>query len=165
MADARIHIEGRHRFRVCRGTATAPALESIAAGSESRRPSSGRSKSRRTLAARATLRRDVRRAAHATASRSRRHSDGAAARALAAGSHDDGHDCRRPKDAYVVDDFALPVDNPWRRNVRPGDIQFLKDGTGVLVTLDGDVWMVRGLHQAWRARSPGGASRPACTSR
>jgi len=51
------------------------------------------------------------------------------------------------KDAYVVDDFALPVANPWRRNVRPGDIQFLKDGTGVIVTLDGDVWMVRGLHQ------------------
>ncbi len=49
------------------------------------------------------------------------------------------------KDAYVVDNFALPVDNPWRRNVRPGDIQFLKDGTGVCVTLDGDVWMVRGL--------------------
>ena len=49
------------------------------------------------------------------------------------------------KDAYVVDDFALPVDNPWRRNVRPGDIQFFKDGTGVSVTLDGDVWLVRGL--------------------
>ena len=55
------------------------------------------------------------------------------------------------KDAYVVDDFALPVDNPWRRNVRPGDIQFLKDGTGVIVTIDGDVWIVRGLQQ------PGGA--------
>ena len=51
------------------------------------------------------------------------------------------------KDAYVVDDFSLPVGNPWRRNVRPGDIQFLKDGTGAVVTLDGDVWLVRGLHQ------------------
>ena len=49
------------------------------------------------------------------------------------------------KDAYVVDDFALPVANPWRRNVRPGDIQFFRDGTGVSVTLDGDVWLVRGL--------------------
>jgi mono/diheme cytochrome c family protein len=48
-------------------------------------------------------------------------------------------------DAYVVDDVALPVENPWRRNVRPGDIQFLEDGTGVVVTLDGDVWLVRGL--------------------
>jgi cytochrome c2 len=51
------------------------------------------------------------------------------------------------KDAYVVDDIALPLDNPWRRNVRPGDIQFLRDGTGVSVTLDGDVWFIRGLHQ------------------
>jgi mono/diheme cytochrome c family protein len=47
--------------------------------------------------------------------------------------------------AYVVDDIALPLDNPWRRNVRAGDIQFLSDGTGVVVTLDGDVWLVRGL--------------------
>ena len=49
------------------------------------------------------------------------------------------------KDAYVVDDIQLPLDNPWRRDVRLGDIQFLKDGTGVGVTLDGDVWFVRGL--------------------
>jgi glucose/arabinose dehydrogenase/mono/diheme cytochrome c family protein len=47
--------------------------------------------------------------------------------------------------AYVVDDVALPTANPWRRGVRPGDIQFLKDGTGVMITLDGDVWLVRGL--------------------
>lgn len=48
--------------------------------------------------------------------------------------------------AYVVDDVELPFENPWRRNVRLGDIQFQKDGTGFGVTLDGDVWMVRGLH-------------------
>ena len=64
------------------------------------------------------------------------------------------------RDAYVVDDFELPVANPWRRNVRPGDIQFLKDGTGVLVTIDGDVWNVRGLHQSggpivWRRFASG----------
>lgn len=62
--------------------------------------------------------------------------------------------------AFVVDDVALPVDNPWRRNVRPGDIQFLSDGTGVLVTLDGDVWLVRGLHESagvarWRRFTSG----------
>ena len=49
------------------------------------------------------------------------------------------------KDPYVVDDIGLPVDNPWHRNVRLADIQFLRDGTGVVVTLDGDVWLVRGL--------------------
>lgn len=51
------------------------------------------------------------------------------------------------KDAYVVDDVALPLENPWRRDVRIADIQFLKDGTGVGVTLDGDVWLIRGLHE------------------
>ena len=51
------------------------------------------------------------------------------------------------KDAFAVDDVALPHDNPWRRDVRIGDIQFLKDGTGVGVTLDGDVWFIRGLHE------------------
>jgi mono/diheme cytochrome c family protein len=49
------------------------------------------------------------------------------------------------KDAYVVDDVGLPADNPWHRSVRPGDIQFFRDGTGALVTLDGDVWLVHGL--------------------
>jgi glucose/arabinose dehydrogenase/cytochrome c551/c552 len=51
----------------------------------------------------------------------------------------------KSKAAFVVDDVALPLDNPWRRNLRLGDIQFLKDGTGVGVTLDGDVWLIRGL--------------------
>lgn len=61
---------------------------------------------------------------------------------------------------YVVDDIALPVDNPWRRSVRVSDIQFMKDGTGACVTLDGDVWLVRGLHEArtavrWRRFASG----------
>ncbi len=47
--------------------------------------------------------------------------------------------------AYVVDDVALPLENRWRRNLRVGDVQFLADGTGVLVTIDGDVWLARGL--------------------
>lgn len=58
-------------------------------------------------------------------------------------------------DAYVVDDIPLPVDNPWRRNVRLSDIQFLPDGTGVGVTLDGDVWTVRGLATADGSPSSG----------
>ena len=51
------------------------------------------------------------------------------------------------KTAFVVDDVALPVENPWRRQIRPSDVQFLSNGTGVVVTLDGDVWLVRGLHE------------------
>ena len=34
----------------------------------------------------------------------------------------------------VVDHVGLPVVNPWKRAVRASDIQFRKDGTGVLVT-------------------------------
>ncbi len=48
-------------------------------------------------------------------------------------------------DAYVVDHVLLPTENPWQRGVRPADIQFLRDGTGVTITPDGDVWLVRGL--------------------
>jgi mono/diheme cytochrome c family protein len=64
------------------------------------------------------------------------------------------------REAFVVDDIALPDDNPWRRSVRMGDIQFLKDGTAAGVTLDGDVWLIRGLHEAggsvrWRRFASG----------
>ncbi len=50
-------------------------------------------------------------------------------------------------DAYVVDDIPLPLENPWRRNVRLCDLAFFKDGTAAGVTFDGDVWMIRGLHE------------------
>ncbi|RYD30861.1 MAG: hypothetical protein EOP87_15855, partial [Verrucomicrobiaceae bacterium] len=47
--------------------------------------------------------------------------------------------------AYVIDDILLPLDNPWHRNVRLADIGFFRDGTAAVVTLDGDVWLIRGL--------------------
>ncbi|MBI5691725.1 MAG: hypothetical protein HZC55_16700 [Verrucomicrobia bacterium] len=62
--------------------------------------------------------------------------------------------------AYVVDHLDLPDPNPWQRAVRPSDIQFLRDGTGVVVTIDGDVWLMRGAHEAggsvrWRRFASG----------
>jgi mono/diheme cytochrome c family protein len=48
-------------------------------------------------------------------------------------------------DAYVMDDIPLPMDNPWRCNIRFCDIAFLKDGTAVGSAFDGDVWIARGL--------------------
>src|SRR5262249_43407755 len=51
------------------------------------------------------------------------------------------------REAYVVDDIGLPIHNPWHRSVRPGDIQFLRDGAGASVRLDGDVWLIRGLSE------------------
>lgn len=52
----------------------------------------------------------------------------------------------RARSAYVVDTIALPLDNPWRRDVRIADVQFTSDGTGAAITLDGDVWLIRGMH-------------------
>ncbi len=49
-------------------------------------------------------------------------------------------------DAYVVDDVPLPMDNPWRRNVRLADLAFGRDGAAFGVTFDGDVWRIDGLN-------------------
>jgi mono/diheme cytochrome c family protein len=49
-------------------------------------------------------------------------------------------------DAYVIDDIPLPLENPWKRNVRLADIAFLNDqGEAAAVTFDGDVWLISGL--------------------
>lgn len=49
-------------------------------------------------------------------------------------------------DAHVVDTIPLPVPNPWKRNVRLADIDFLDaQGNAVGVTFDGDVWLISGL--------------------
>ena len=64
------------------------------------------------------------------------------------------------KDAYVLDDIPLPTTNPWQRNVRVCDVEFFPDGRAAAVTLDGDVWMIRGLGSAsgevqWRRFASG----------
>lgn len=52
----------------------------------------------------------------------------------------------KPTDAYVLDDIPLPLDNPWKRNLRVADITFLDDkGHAAAVTFDGDVWLLSGL--------------------
>jgi hypothetical protein len=49
-------------------------------------------------------------------------------------------------DAHVVDTIPLPVPNPWKRNVRLADLDFLDDqGNAAGVTFDGDVWLISGL--------------------
>ncbi|WP_395742528.1 DUF6797 domain-containing protein [Prosthecobacter sp.] len=49
-------------------------------------------------------------------------------------------------DAYVNDEIPLPLDNPWKRNVRLADISFFNDkGDAAGVTFDGDVWLISGL--------------------
>ncbi|MCX6852178.1 MAG: cytochrome c [Verrucomicrobia bacterium] len=49
-------------------------------------------------------------------------------------------------DAYVNDEIPLPLNNPWKRNVRLADVAFLNDqGDAAGVTFDGDVWLISGL--------------------
>lgn len=49
-------------------------------------------------------------------------------------------------DAYVIDEIPLPLNNPWKRNVRLADLAFLNDqGDAAGVTFDGDVWLISGL--------------------
>ncbi len=49
-------------------------------------------------------------------------------------------------EAYVLDDIAPPLANPWKRNVRLADIAFFRDGRAAAVTFDGDVWLIDGLN-------------------
>ncbi len=50
------------------------------------------------------------------------------------------------KDApWVFDDLPLPVPNPWKRQVRPADLEFFPDGRAAVLTFDGDVWIVENL--------------------
>lgn len=48
-------------------------------------------------------------------------------------------------EAFVVENIELPVDNPWRRNLRLADLAFFPDGRAAAVTFDGDVWIIEGL--------------------
>ena len=41
--------------------------------------------------------------------------------------------------SYVVDSIPLPLENPWRRNIRLADLAFFSDGKAAAVTFDGDV--------------------------
>ncbi|SEI37228.1 Glucose/arabinose dehydrogenase, beta-propeller fold [Dyadobacter koreensis] len=47
--------------------------------------------------------------------------------------------------AYVTDKLTLPLNNPWKRNVRLADISFYDSGHAAGVTFEGDVWMIEGI--------------------
>ncbi|MGV3533088.1 MAG: DUF6797 domain-containing protein, partial [Chthoniobacteraceae bacterium] len=50
-------------------------------------------------------------------------------------------------EAYVADEITLPEDNPYRSWFRPGGHDFLADGTAVVASVSGDVWLVDGLDE------------------
>ncbi|MDH3583809.1 MAG: hypothetical protein OER86_06305, partial [Phycisphaerae bacterium] len=47
--------------------------------------------------------------------------------------------------AYVVDTITPPFDNPYKSILHFGGHDFLSDGTGVICTMEGDVWLVDGI--------------------
>ena len=46
---------------------------------------------------------------------------------------------------FVIDTIELPSENPWNTLLAGGAHAFLSDGRGVVVTMQGDVWLVSGL--------------------
>ncbi len=46
---------------------------------------------------------------------------------------------------FAIDTIEVPANNPWRVPITCGDHAFLKDGTGIVVTMHGDVWRVEGI--------------------
>ncbi len=51
-------------------------------------------------------------------------------------------------DAYEVDVFTLPQENPWKSRMRPTGIDFLPGGDeAVLCTIDGEVFHLKGISQ------------------
>jgi putative heme-binding domain-containing protein len=48
---------------------------------------------------------------------------------------------------YVVDTIEPPFENPWKQLLFFGGLDFFKDGTALLCTIQGDLWRVDGLDQ------------------
>ncbi len=46
---------------------------------------------------------------------------------------------------FAIDTIEVPAKNPWKVPIACGDHAFLKDGTGIVVTMHGDVWRVEGI--------------------
>jgi hypothetical protein len=59
---------------------------------------------------------------------------------------------------WVFDDLPLPTPNPWRRQIRPTDLEFFPDGRAAVLTFDGDVWIVEnlgGTNAVWKRFASG----------
>ncbi|MEX2214658.1 MAG: DUF6797 domain-containing protein [Phycisphaeraceae bacterium] len=51
----------------------------------------------------------------------------------------------KEKGPYVVDTITAPYDNPYKSIMHFGGFDFLKDGTAAVCTMEGDVWLVKGI--------------------
>ncbi|MDP0489487.1 MAG: c-type cytochrome [Verrucomicrobiota bacterium JB023] len=54
----------------------------------------------------------------------------------------------RQQGPFAVRNLTLPQENADQRTIRPVDLEFLSDGTALLITLDGDVWRIEGIENA-----------------
>ncbi len=67
-----------------------------------------------------------------------------------------------PDGAYVTDKLTTPDENPWKRRVRIGGMDFFADGKRAAVsTWDGDIWIVSGIDDkleklTWKRFASGG---------
>ena len=46
---------------------------------------------------------------------------------------------------FAIDTIEVPATNSWKIPIACGDHAFLKDGTGIVTTMHGDVWRVEGI--------------------
>lgn len=54
----------------------------------------------------------------------------------------------KKSDAFVADEFPLPIDNPYQSWMRPGGFDFTPDGKAAIVAMwNGDVWRVDGVKE------------------
>lgn len=61
---------------------------------------------------------------------------------------------------YVVDTIALPRETPWKSLFHFGDHDFFPDGDAAVCTIEGEVWLVRGIdasleHVKWKRFAAG----------
>ncbi len=73
---------------------------------------------------------------------------------------------------FAVDTFTIPIQNPWKSPIFPGDLDFLPNGDVLLCTMQGEIWRIgesganlgkstwrkvgTGIHQALGLRVVGG---------
>ncbi len=49
------------------------------------------------------------------------------------------------KSAYVIDTITIPFQNPWNAIMHIGGFDFFKNGDAAVCTMEGDVWLVKGI--------------------
>ncbi|GAB5559847.1 MAG: hypothetical protein SynsKO_14940 [Synoicihabitans sp.] len=62
--------------------------------------------------------------------------------------------------AFALDELTVPHDNPWNAFMRLSGLDFLSDGSAVVSSMSGDVWIVEGIQQnrdtlTWRRFATG----------